>query len=179
MSALVAAEFRRFMRTEFTDSIRRAYKSHQILCEADLQSFAWYRIRQFLKRSVGSRGEFRVLNKPFLGKSNTFPDLVVFRNKVPWAVIELKENKRLPERTALTERDKLRRARESYAELKRGFLVYVARYGDRRALHGPKGDNAYYFSEVPIVMWRTRAEADKEWIREFRTWSKYAPQSKV
>ncbi|MFZ0760666.1 MAG: hypothetical protein WAM69_11995 [Candidatus Sulfotelmatobacter sp.] len=175
MSDLSAAQFRRFMRGDFTDSIRRAYKSHQILCEADLQSFAWYRIKQFLKRAGGSRGEFRVLNKPFLRKSNTYPDLVVFKAKVPWAVIELKESKRLPERTALSEREKLRLAKGSYIELKRGYLVYVARYGDRRALRGPKGDSAYYFSEVPVVMWRSKAEADKEWIKEFRSWSKYAP----
>ncbi len=179
MSDLSAAQFRRFMRGPFSDSIRKAYKSHQILCEADLQSFAWYRIRQFLKKVGGSRGKFRVLNKPFLRKSKTYPDLVVFKDKTPWAVIELKENRKLPEKTALMERGKLRLARGSYAELKRGYLVYVARYGERRALPGPKGDNAYYFSEVPVVMWRGKAGADKEWIKEFRSWSKYAPQTEV
>ncbi len=131
MSDLSAAQFRSFMRGPFSDSIRKAYKSHQILCEADLQSFAWYRIRQFLKKVGGSRGKFRVLNKPFLRKSKTYPDLVVFKDKTPWAVIELKENRKLPEKTALTEREKLRLARESYAELKRdiSFMWRVTENG--------------------------------------------------
>jgi hypothetical protein len=137
------------MRGDFTRSILKSYKACHIVCEAELQSFAWYRIRQFLKKNKGT-AEFRVLNKPFLRESHTYPDLVVFRNRKPWAAIELKESKRLPEKTAEKEREKLKLARKAYPSLKRGYLVYVARYGDKRALHGPKGDNAYYFSEVQL-----------------------------
>ena len=180
MAELTSAQFRSFMRGKFKESILKSYKACHILCEADLQSFAWYRIRQFLKKTKGT-SEFRVLNKPFLGKSNTYPDLVVFRNGEPWAAIELKESKRLPEKTAAKERKKLKKLKlaRTYPSLKRGYLVYVARYGDKRALHGPKGDNAYYFFEVPIVMWKGKAEADREWTKRFKSWSKYAPEPKV
>jgi hypothetical protein len=166
------------MRGDFTRSILKSYKACQILTEGDLQSFAWYRIRQFLKKAKGTT-EFRVLNKPFLRESHTYPDLVVFRNGKPWAAIELKESKRLPEKTAEKEREKLKLARKAYSSLKRGYLVYVARYGDKRTLHGSKGENAYYFSEVPIVMWKSKAGADREWTRTFKGWSKYAPEPKV
>jgi hypothetical protein len=170
--SLSAAEFRDFLRGKFTDSLRAAFKSCQILCEGDLQSFACYRISQFLRRAGKSRQEFHVLNKPFFKATKTYPDLLILKGSSPWAVIELKESKRLPEKTAVKEREKLWQARESCRELKRGYLVYVARYGQRRALKGPKGKNAYYFSEVPIVLWPSREKADKGWIEKFRRLSK-------
>lgn len=182
---LSAKGFRDFLRGDFTDSLKRAYKSCEILCEGDLQSFAWHRIRQFLRSTGGSRNEFRVLNKPFFKGSGaykgsrTYPDLLVIKGESPWAVIELKETKRLPQKTAAREREKLRRARGACPELKRGYLVYVARYGRRRAVEGPKGRNAYYFSEVPVVLWRSRAEADREWIKKFRSLSKYVAHAEV
>jgi len=66
MKKLSIVQFHDFMRGKFTRLILEAYRSHQILREADLQSFAWYEIRRFLARSEEAKGKFRVLNKPFL-----------------------------------------------------------------------------------------------------------------
>ena len=59
-------------------------------------------------------------------------------------------------------------------EHKRGYLVYVARYGEKRALLGPKRVAAYHFFEVPIVLELSMKPRDlKEWREGFRLWSKY------
>ena len=88
-----------------------------------------------------------MLNKPFLRDCKTYPDLVVFRGKKPWAVIELKESKKLTLTGASAERKKLTQARKKL-DYRRGYLVYVAREGENRALHGPKGRAAYHFFEA-------------------------------
>jgi hypothetical protein len=175
MKKLSIKDFHSFMRGEFRACLRTAFKSHQIFCEADLQSFAWWRVKTFLEKHEESHYKFRVLNKPYLrGASGTYPDLVVFRREKPWVVIELKESRRLTVTTAAKEREKLGRVREKLHH-KRGYLVYVARYGEKRALRGPKGEgNAYHFFEVPIVLeLEMKREKVKEWTRGFRAWSKY------
>jgi hypothetical protein len=112
-----------------------------------------------------------VLNKPFLRDCTTYPDLVVFRKKVPWAVVELKEGRRLMAVQASRERKKLLRAKKKLSP-KRGYLVYVTRYGDKRVLLGPKGRGSHFFFEVPIVLMQN-GKVDKPWIKTFRFWSKY------
>lgn len=167
-------DFHRFMRGPFENHIRKAFKSHHIFCEADLQSFAWRRIKLFLEKHEERKGKFRVLNKPFLRDCGTYRDLVVFRRTTPWAVIELKESRIMRESAAVQERKKLIDAK-AVLHPKRGYLVYVARYGDKRALHGPKGKKGgYFFFEVPIVLEQAMTKAEiKEWTRQFRAWSKY------
>jgi hypothetical protein len=177
MRRLSIKDFHNFMRGPFAKSIERAYKSHHIFCEADLQSVAWYEISRFLRRHEEAKGKFRVLNKPFLRDcKKTFPDLVVFRKRKPWVVIELKESKRLMLASAAAERQKLAEARRVLNH-KRGYLVYVARTGERRALHGPKGkNNAYHFLEVPIIL-SLMPDQDQgkvaAWVEKFKSWSKY------
>ena len=57
---------------------------------------------------------------------------------------------------------------------KRGYLVYVARQGKRRAIGGPKGEGGRYFFEVPIILERKMtSEQVKERTAEFRLWAKY------
>ena len=87
MKKLSIKEFHQFMRGSFLRSIEKASKSHHIFCEADLQSFAWRRIKSFLERHEEVPGKFRVLNKMFLRNCGTYPDLVVFRRRTPWVVI--------------------------------------------------------------------------------------------
>lgn len=170
MPKLTVHQFHDFMRGDFRKSIERAYKAHKIFCEADLQSFAWYKIRQFLRRNEERKNKFRILNKPFLRDCKTFPDLVVFRGRKPWAVIELKETKKLTLASASAERKKLTKARKKLNH-KRGYLVYVARDGEKRALLGPKGKAAYHFFEVPVVLSLTMKESDIDiWRDGFRLW---------
>jgi hypothetical protein len=166
-------EFHRFMRGPFAIYIDKAYKSHKIFCEADLQSFAWRKIKSFLEAKEESPGKFRVLNKPFLRDCRTYPDLVVFRRSVPWAVVELKESRIMSVSSAGKEHRKLLQAKQLLRP-KRGYLVYVARYGDTRAMRGPKGKGGYYFFEIPIVLTQTMTKAEvQDWSKMFRLWSKY------
>ena len=66
MKKLSIKDFHRFMRGPFATSIEKAYKSHNIFCEADLQAFAWRKIKSFLRTTEEAPDKFRVLNKPFL-----------------------------------------------------------------------------------------------------------------
>jgi hypothetical protein len=167
-------EFHRFMRGPFVGSIERAFKKHHIFCEADLQSFAWRKIKSFLQKQEETAGKFRVLNKPYLRDCGTYPDLVVFRRRVPWAVVELKESRIMKEESAKKERKKLLKAK-NVLHPKRGYLVYVARYGKRRALGGPKGKGGRYFFEIPIILEQSMSNNAKvkEWTEEFRLWARY------
>jgi hypothetical protein len=93
MDKLSIKEFDAFMKGPFRKSMERAFISYQVFCEADLQSFAWRKIKNFLAKREEEPRKFRVLNKPFLKDCGTYPDLVVFRRSTPWAVIELKESR--------------------------------------------------------------------------------------
>ena len=162
------------MRGPFAASMERAFKSHHIFCEADFQSFAWRKIKSFLEKHEETPEKFRVLNKPFLRDCGTYPDLVVFRRRTRWVVIELKESRVMREDSADKERKKLLQARK-VLHPKRGYLVYVARYGERRVLLGPKGKGSYYFFEIPIILSQVMAKAEvQEWTEKFRLWSRYA-----
>jgi hypothetical protein len=173
VNKLSIKEFHSFMRGAFADSIELAFKKHYIFCEADLQSFAWRKIKSFLEKHEETTGKFRVLNKPFLRDSRTYPDLVVFRRRTPWVVIELKESRIMKVQTAEKERKKLLQAK-SVLHPKRGYRVYVARSGRERAISGPKGMGGRYFFEVPIVLEQRMPKAKvKEWTEEFRHWAKY------
>jgi hypothetical protein len=78
------------------------------------------------------------------------------------------------EQTAEKELNKLLHAK-SVLHPKRGYLVYVARYGRERVISGPKGEGGRYFFEVPIVLEQRIPKAKmKEWTGEFRLWAKYA-----
>ena len=173
MNKLSIKDFHRFMRGPFADSIERAFEKHHIFCKADLQSFAWREIKSFLEKHEETAGKFRVINKPFLRDCRTYPDLVVFRRRIPWFVVELKESKAMKEKSAQTECKKLIRAK-NVLHAKRGYLVYVARYGQRHAISGPKGEGGRFFFEVPIVLEQSLPkEKVTEWAKEFRNWAKY------
>ena len=148
MEKLSIREFHRFMQGSFAASIERAFRMHHIFCEADLQSFAWRKIMSFLEAHEETSGKFRVLNKPFLRDCRTYPDLVVFRRRVPWVVVELKESKFMKAHAAEMEREKLLHAK-SVLHPKRGYLVYVTRYGRERVISGPKGAGGRFFFEIP------------------------------
>jgi hypothetical protein len=173
MDKLSIKEFHRFMRGPFVVSIERAFRMHDIFCEADLQSFAWREVKAFLEKHEETTGKFRVLNKPYLRDCRTYPDLVVFRRRIPWVVIELKESRVMKNQAAEKELKKLLQTK-SVLHPKRGYLVYVARQGRERAISGPKGESGRFFFEVPIVLEQNMDKAKvKEWTEEFRLWAKY------
>lgn len=79
----------------------------------------------------------------------------------------------MKEASAGKERNKLLQVKK-VLHPKRGYLVYVARHGERRAIQGSKGKGGYYFFEVPIVLEQSMSKARvKEWTEEFKLWAKY------
>jgi hypothetical protein len=167
-------EFHKFIKKPFAKQIRDAYERFEILSEADLQAFAWFLIREFLRQYDSSNKKFRVLNKPYFKDLHIHPDLVIFRRKKPWVLIELKERRQLTLKSAQKERNRLIKARKA-VKPKRGYLIYVARWGSGRVLGGPKGLGARFFFEIPIVMddmWPS--ERVSAWEEGFREWAKFA-----
>jgi hypothetical protein len=168
-----------FIKGGFRRNILKGYQGHEIVTEGDLQAFTWVLIRNFLRKYDPTNERLRVLNKPYLRDLSAFPDLVIFKRGKPWIVIELKEQRQLTAATAEKERDKLVRARK-VLQAKRGYLIYVAMKGERKAYTGPKGEGARFFYEVAIILehgW------DKEkvdsWREERRKWNKYVTGGEV
>ena len=91
---------------EFGKELRKVYLAYEILSEADLQAFAWMLICDFVKEH-GSAQKFKVLNKPYFKDLRIHPDIAIFRKEKPWVLVELKERRRLTERSAQKEWDRL------------------------------------------------------------------------
>jgi hypothetical protein len=137
-------EFHKFMFDgEFGKELRKVYLAYGILSEADLQAFAWMLICDFVKEH-GSAQKFKVLNKPYFKDLRIHPDIAIFRKEKPWVLVELKESRRLTERSAQKEWDRLILAKKRM-RAKKGYLVYVARWGDKKILRGRKGKGAKFF----------------------------------
>jgi hypothetical protein len=166
-------QFDAFIKSSFSKQIREAFEELRILSEGDLQAHAWFLIQQFFQE-LGSTGKkFKVLNKPYFKDVRIHPDIAVFRRAKPWLLIELKERKRLTERSARKEWARLIKAKK-LLHPKRGYLVYVARYGNGAVLRGPKGPGAKYFFEVPIILedyWTP--QRIEQWEKTFKVWSKF------
>lgn len=173
MATLGIMRFHHYLKNELRICILEKYWNLDILSEADLQAVVWQLVSEFLKVHDPEGAMFNVLNKPFLKNLHVHPDIIVFRHRKPWVVIELKESKLLKPKTAQRERVRLLKSREAF-HAKRGYLLYVARYGEGKVIHGPKGAGAHYFFEIPIVLQSVHTLASiKKWEKEFKYWSKY------
>jgi hypothetical protein len=172
-------EFHNYMNNDLPKEILKRYKSFLVLSEADLQSHVWQILYKFFRKIESKPGLHKILNKPYLQEINIHPDLVVFRRDKPWIIIELKERKRFKQRTASKESQRLIKARKHFKskydyKLKRGYLLYVSRYGDGKVLSGPKGEGTRFFFEIPIILESFRNTDDiKKWEKEFKKWAKY------
>src|SRR5262249_28793934 len=101
-----------------------------------------------------------------------YPDIVVFKRERPWVFIELKESRRLTTETAEQERKKLFTARQKFP-LRRGYLIYVARYRSGKVLPPMQGVGSRFVCEVPILMQdKWNIEDIAKWEKEYRLWSK-------
>ncbi len=168
-------ELHNFMMSDFAKGLRKEYFGFEILSEADLQTVAWRLIREFID-SRGSSRKFKVLNKPYFKDLRIHPDLAIFYKDKPVVLIELKEGKRLSERTAKKEWKRLIQIKEK-TKAKRGYLAYVARWGIGKTLKGRKGKGAKYFFEVPVTLEEVHTKAEvAEWEERFRRKAKYILQ---
>jgi hypothetical protein len=167
-------ELHKFIMGPFTTSIRDAYEHLEIITEADLQAVAWHLIREFLREYDPAKKKLKVLNKPYLKRLRVHPDIVIFRKGKAWVLIELKERKKLTASSAKKEWDRLVKAKKRILGPKRGYLIYVARWGDKRVLHGLKGRGARFFFEIPIL-WEDFWPPERiiEWEKTFLKWAKF------
>ena len=171
-------DFHSFLSGRFRKSIRENYERYLILSEADLQSHAWSLIAGFFREYYPS-SPFRVLNKAYCKDLGIHPDLAVFKKDKPWVLIELKERRKLSARSASKEWKRLIRARK-HLHPRRAYLVYVARYGQPKALAGPKGKGARYFFELPVILEETWTwERVLQWEPEFKRWSKFSNRNRT
>ena len=108
-----AQELDQFFKTEFKKRIADRYGRLKIMTEGDLQVWTWYYLRRFLhSHEAFSRTGFRVFNQPYFKNSHIYPDLAIFKDGKPWALIELKKKYHLSVDAWHHEREKLLRADE-------------------------------------------------------------------
>ena len=162
---------------EFSKEIRKAYDNFLILTEADLQAHASVSIRKFFDRFNSATQKYKVFNQPQLKVQNIkmYPDIVVFKRRKPWIIVELKEVRELKQRARDKVVDRLEKAKTAF-HVKRGYLVWVARYGNERVRAGR------FFVELPITLEQFRLPDDiRSWELERDKWTKYSdsPLSKT
>lgn len=169
----------RFVKQDLAKLLLESYEQHDILSEADLQAIAYRALTDYLIQRDPNRRAFRIFNLLYLKDLHIHPDIVICRRNKPWVLLELKEgSRRLTERFVKKERERLINARDFFRrcglKIRRGYLIYVAPFGDRSVLSGPKGRGAHYFFEVPILLcehWTD--ERVKQWISTFRERAKF------
>lgn len=173
MAHLSIKQLHLYLTGEMVKEVRDRYWHYRILSEADLQSVVWQLLHSFIERHDPEFDRYRILNKPYLQGLRIHPDIVVFEDRKPWVVIELKEGKKLSPKAAKQDWKRLLKAKKAFSA-HRGYLVYVARYGPDKFFSGPKKKAAKYFFEVPIVLGSMYPPARiSKWESEYRFWAKY------
>lgn len=171
-------ELHSFLVGQLPDLILNHYSKFHILNESDLQFYVTRYVSKLLQKDK-EKGRLELhgclsCSDTRSGKK-TFPDILVFHRGNPWVVIELKEGRRVKKLTAAEERAKIFHQRKSL-NAKRGYLIYVGRWGKHRLLRGRKGPYGFWFYEVPIVLERVGVakETIKQFEDEFRRRAKYS-----
>ena len=170
-------DFDKFVKNKLPKYLLHDYLNYKIISEADLQSIVWNYISAFIKENPEKISDFKVLNKPYLKELKIHPDIIVFRKNKPWVIMELKESKKLKPKSAIKELERLLEVRRHFGKsVKRGYLLFVTRYGEEKILRGPKGRGARFFFEVPISLeahFPDNMEI-KTWESDFKSWAKYS-----
>ena len=180
MTELSVKDLHEFITNQLSNRVLRLYKSHHIITEADLQSHVHHMLSSFISKRESKHGYNKVLNKPFFKELQLYPDIVIFRNKKPWIIFELKEKKKVNKDKLQIEYNDFRREKKHFKSLKRGYLLYVAYRGTGKCQVKPKKEDKGFFYEIPIVMEskiKSKFKLDK-WIDNRKFWAKYAKEKK-
>jgi hypothetical protein len=173
-------EFSRFLQNGLRNAIVRAARRHEILSEADLQTFCFFRISQWIRKHDPDR-IFKTRNKQFLVDCVKYPDIAVLRKNRPWALIELKEQRLLKVSVANKEAAKLAEIRVLFASMlkkmaPKTYVIYLAR---GRQPKSPKVSLVKGCSFIIIVLkdeFQLSKEAYDVWLDGFRSLAKYEGQ---
>ncbi len=167
-------ELHQFIIRKLKTRIQKSYLNFEILSEADLEAFVCYQIKNFIKELP--RTDLTVHCEPSIKTESgrIHPDVVIFKQRSPWVLIELKETwKRIKVESAEKEKDRLINCKKLYGA-RRGYILYVSRSYRRnqphKALPQRKGSEARRFLfEIGIVMENTLAPKEyKIWNEEFK-----------
>ena len=165
-------EIHSFISVELRKELMDRYTRFRILSEGDLQSHVWQLMTEYMAQTESRAGLHIVFNKLYIKEMGIFPDIVIFRRNKPWIFIELKESKRLKQRTADRMLKRFLKIR-SKINIKRGYLLYLCRYGAGKVIKH-KGTGNRWFYEIPIVLEDTLTRNRiREWEAEFIKWAKY------
>jgi hypothetical protein len=150
-----------FITNELPKTLLKQYKKLQILNESDLQYEVAFELRRFLRHD-GDKSRLALHNCLSCSGSNgrTYPDVLIMKRNKPWVVIELKEKSQIKQLTAEEEREKIGRQRKTL-KAKRGYLIYLGRWGKHRAMHYSKGPYGFWFYEVPATLERDGMPTEK------------------
>ena len=172
-SALKIKSFDEFVKKDLRKELIHRYQSYEIFSEADLQALVGQLLKAFIEQYDTKPERFMVLHKPYLKDLRIHPDLVIFRKGLPWIAIELKETKKANTSSATKDYLRILNVRSKFKSLKRGFLVYLSRYGDTTDLKKPKQGNRFIFP-VPVILEEFFPEDEvKKWEQGFKKWAKY------
>ena len=185
MKRLGIKELQDFIFTSLAKEILERYKTFQILSEADLQCHVWQILNDYFMDDDRTKRMIRVLNKPYLKEIGIRPDIVIFRRKKPWIIIELKEWKKTKPRSAITDFNRIVKAKNHFSDkynykMQRGYLFYVARKKVEIEFDESLKPDKHYIHEVPIILsehFRSPKELLK-WENNFKQWSKYITKPK-
>lgn len=164
----------RFLTLEIPHRVVIRYKNLKILNEADFSREATNRIARFLRQDDDPK-RLSVTNCPYCMPSKTYPDIVIWKRHKPWVIVELKEKRRLDTVTLASEKSKMLRQHKALRTTKRGYFMYLARYGKHRLLRH-KQEYGYWFYEVPITLERNAGMSPGEvesWEKTFRKVNRY------
>ena len=145
-------KFDKFVRGSFVESLYRRWENCEVVTEADLQVTAWILLDDYFRRRQ-TGGAFRVFNQPTFRRLDIRPDLVVFKRRTLWALIELKIRKRFVPTLIQKDEEKLNRVRRRLKSVKCAYLVYLSRRGRAESNRSP--------CFVPVVM-EARLKRKKE-----------------
>jgi hypothetical protein len=167
-------DIHRFLTDVVPQEVIGRYRKFKLLNESDFSRDLTNRISRFLKREDDPT-RLTVTNCLYCEPSNTYPDIVIRKRNKPWVVIELKEKKKLDAATLEAEKSKMLRQHKALAITKRGYFMYLARYGKHRLLKNKK-EYRYWFYEVPITLERNAKMTSDEvavWEKRFKGTNKF------
>jgi hypothetical protein len=107
------------------------------------------------------------------------PDVAIFKGRKPWVILELKERMKMTLASAKKEQERLisikKRLSSRKLSPKRGYLIYLVRFGMGTLVHGPKGPGARFFYEIPISLQQCWTDARiRKWQQEFKKRSRFS-----
>lgn len=147
--SLTLNDMHNYITKKILELIFHDYNEYKIFSEADFQSVLYFHLNSFVEEN-DKRNNILILNKPFLKNLRIHPDLLLFKNKKPWVVIEIKEKTKINP-NMVKEDDRIIQVKSHNKNcLKRCYFISIALREDKRIEKSMETSN--YFYEIPISL---------------------------